>query len=236
MTGVSGSGKSSLIIETMTKSIMKSLDRVKIRPGKVKKVEGLKNIDKIVYITQDPIGRTPRSNPATYTGVFNDIRELCNCKHCCIMLMDFSEKTCSVLCEAFDGINPRPMQYYVDNGFFDIAASWINTIGGSNCLIIKNENDMEFIRERNPAWYDSLMLASVESLVLFPLKNGDEILGFIWATNFKTEDALRIKETLELGWDLLTMIPVKELKRIRDAYIEKYLNPLLKAKAEKAEN
>ena len=76
VTGVSGSGKSSLIIETLTKSIMKSLDRVKIRPGKVKKVEGLKNIDKIVYITQDPIGRTPRSNPATYTGVFDDIRDL----------------------------------------------------------------------------------------------------------------------------------------------------------------
>ncbi|MBR0419398.1 MAG: excinuclease ABC subunit UvrA [Erysipelotrichaceae bacterium] len=76
VTGVSGSGKSSLVIETLTKSIMKSLDRVKIRPGKVKKIDGLKNIDKIVYITQDPIGRTPRSNPATYTGVFDDIRDL----------------------------------------------------------------------------------------------------------------------------------------------------------------
>ena len=76
VTGVSGSGKSSLIVETMTKAIMKSLDRVKVRPGKVKKIDGLKNIDKIVYITQDPIGRTPRSNPATYTGVFDDIRDL----------------------------------------------------------------------------------------------------------------------------------------------------------------
>ena len=76
VTGVSGSGKSSLVIETMTKAVMKSLDRVRIRPGKVDKVEGLKNIDKIVYITQDPIGRTPRSNPATYTGVFDDIRDL----------------------------------------------------------------------------------------------------------------------------------------------------------------
>ena len=76
VTGVSGSGKSSLVIETLTKSIMKSLDRVRIRPGKVDKVEGLKNVDKIVYITQDPIGRTPRSNPATYTGVFDDIRDL----------------------------------------------------------------------------------------------------------------------------------------------------------------
>ncbi|MBO4920053.1 MAG: excinuclease ABC subunit UvrA [Erysipelotrichaceae bacterium] len=76
VTGVSGSGKSSLVIETLTKAIMKSLDRVRIRPGKVDKVEGLKNVDKIVYITQDPIGRTPRSNPATYTGVFDDIRDL----------------------------------------------------------------------------------------------------------------------------------------------------------------
>ncbi|MBQ6478010.1 MAG: excinuclease ABC subunit UvrA [Erysipelotrichaceae bacterium] len=76
VTGVSGSGKSSLVIETLTKSIMKSLDRVRIRPGRVDKVEGLKNVDKIVYITQDPIGRTPRSNPATYTGVFDDIRDL----------------------------------------------------------------------------------------------------------------------------------------------------------------
>ncbi|MBP5279054.1 MAG: excinuclease ABC subunit UvrA, partial [Erysipelotrichaceae bacterium] len=76
VTGVSGSGKSSLVIETMTKAIMKSLDRVRIKPGKVKEIKGLNNIDKIVYITQDPIGRTPRSNPATYTGVFDDIRDL----------------------------------------------------------------------------------------------------------------------------------------------------------------
>lgn len=76
VTGVSGSGKSSLVIETLSKSIMKSLERIRIKPGEVDKVEGLKNIDKIVYITQDPIGRTPRSNPATYTGVFDDIRDL----------------------------------------------------------------------------------------------------------------------------------------------------------------
>ena len=76
VTGVSGSGKSSLVIETLTKSIQKSLNRVRIKAGEVDKVDGLKNIDKIVYITQDPIGRTPRSNPATYTGVFDDIRDL----------------------------------------------------------------------------------------------------------------------------------------------------------------
>jgi len=76
VTGVSGSGKSSLVIETLTKSVMKSLNRVRVKSGQVDKVKGLENVDKIVYITQDPIGRTPRSNPATYTGVFDDIRDL----------------------------------------------------------------------------------------------------------------------------------------------------------------
>ena len=76
VTGVSGSGKSSLVNEILTNGIMKNLNRVRINVGKHRKIEGLDNIDKIVSIYQDPIGRTPRSNPATYTGVFDDIREL----------------------------------------------------------------------------------------------------------------------------------------------------------------
>ncbi|MBR3228044.1 MAG: excinuclease ABC subunit UvrA [Erysipelotrichaceae bacterium] len=76
VTGVSGSGKSTLVNEILTKGIMKNLNRVRIKPGAHKKITGLENIDKIVAIYQDPIGRTPRSNPATYTGVFDDIRDL----------------------------------------------------------------------------------------------------------------------------------------------------------------
>ncbi|MDO5440366.1 MAG: excinuclease ABC subunit UvrA [Erysipelotrichaceae bacterium] len=76
VTGVSGSGKSTLVNEILTKAIQKNLGYVRIKPGEVKKVNGLNNIDKIVYIDQDPIGRTPRSNPATYTSVFDDIRDL----------------------------------------------------------------------------------------------------------------------------------------------------------------
>ena len=76
VSGVSGSGKSTLVNDIITKAIMKSLNRVRITPGAHERIEGLKNIDKIVNISQDPIGRTPRSNPATYTGVFDDIREL----------------------------------------------------------------------------------------------------------------------------------------------------------------
>ena len=76
VTGVSGSGKSSLVNEVLSKSILKELRRTRIKPGKVKAIKGLDNIDKIVNIDQNPIGRTPRSNPATYTGVFDDIRDL----------------------------------------------------------------------------------------------------------------------------------------------------------------
>ena len=76
VTGVSGSGKSSLVNEVLSKGIMHALGRTRIKPGKHKKIKGIDQIDKLIDISQDPIGRTPRSNPATYTGVFDDIREL----------------------------------------------------------------------------------------------------------------------------------------------------------------
>ena len=76
VTGVSGSGKSSLINEILVKAASNTLYKSKVKPGKHKKILGLENIDKLVDISQSPIGRTPRSNPATYTGVFDDIREL----------------------------------------------------------------------------------------------------------------------------------------------------------------
>ncbi|MGL5978498.1 MAG: excinuclease ABC subunit UvrA [Erysipelotrichaceae bacterium] len=76
VTGVSGSGKSSLVNEILTKGIQHELGRLKVKPGAHDAIEGMEHIDKIIEISQDPIGRTPRSNPATYTGVFDDIRDL----------------------------------------------------------------------------------------------------------------------------------------------------------------
>ena len=76
VTGVSGSGKSSLVNEIIYKNLAGKLNRARIRPGEFKSMEGIENLDKVIDIDQSPIGRTPRSNPATYTGVFNDIREL----------------------------------------------------------------------------------------------------------------------------------------------------------------
>ena len=76
VTGVSGSGKSSLVNEVLNKTLLNKLNHARTRPGKCRCVEGMQHLDKVIDIDQSPIGRTPRSNPATYTGLFNDIRDL----------------------------------------------------------------------------------------------------------------------------------------------------------------
>lgn len=76
VTGVSGSGKSTLVNEILYKTLARDLNKARVRPGEHKEIRGLEHIDKVIDIDQSPIGRTPRSNPATYTGVFDDIRDL----------------------------------------------------------------------------------------------------------------------------------------------------------------
>ncbi len=76
VTGVSGSGKSTLVNEILHKALARDLNRAKAKPGAYRKIEGLEQLDKVIDIDQSPIGRTPRSNPATYTGVFDDIRDV----------------------------------------------------------------------------------------------------------------------------------------------------------------
>ena len=76
VTGVSGSGKSSLVNEVLNKTLMGRLNHARTRPGACRSIQGMENLDKVIDIDQSPIGRTPRSNPATYTGLFNDIRDL----------------------------------------------------------------------------------------------------------------------------------------------------------------
>ncbi len=76
ITGVSGSGKSTLINDILYKGVASKVNRLKQRAGKHKEIKGIESIDKVINIDQSPIGRTPRSNPATYTGVFDFIRDI----------------------------------------------------------------------------------------------------------------------------------------------------------------
>lgn len=131
--------------------------------------------------------------------VIADIRRICKAKYCCIMQMDFTNRTCELLGESMED---RAMfssnDNWMDEDFFDMAETWADIIGGSNCLILKNRQDMEFLKEKNPAWYESMTTSGVHSMVLMPLKFRGELNGYIWVTNFDTEDVVRIKETLEL--------------------------------------
>ena len=143
--------------------------------------------------------RGTRDFNATMKDVVRDIRELCGGEHISILLMDHEQQTCSILCEDFDEkTHLRSSDESGDEGFYEIAASWEDTIAGSNCLIVKNDHDMEVVRERNPRWYQSLSKVGIWSVALFPLRSEDLLLGYMWISNFDPEQATRIKETLEL--------------------------------------
>lgn len=131
--------------------------------------------------------------------VVRDVCNLCGAESCCLLLTDFKKRACSVLGSASkEGASVRTIEEVFSNDFIDYAESWIETLKGSNCLIIQNKADLEIIKRRNPEWYASLIGAKVESLVLLPLVHNNEFIGFIWVTNFDTSKVLRIKQTMEL--------------------------------------
>lgn len=128
-----------------------------------------------------------------------DIRKLCEAEYCCILLVDEEKKTCEILGEdLLENTIPRPEENYLETDFYPIASTWKDTISGSNCLIAKDEKDMEVVAQRNPVWCESLRQAGVHTIALFPLRSRNERLGYMWAANFKADKANRIKEILEL--------------------------------------
>ena len=134
---------------------------------------------------------------STMADIIHDIRHICKADGCTIILADTEKKTYDILASSFDK-SSRIKQITQFNDFGDITASWLGMFGSQDCLIIKDERDLELIREINLPWYKTLIEAGVSSLVLFPLKYDHDVLGFIWATNFDTTNTMRIKETLEL--------------------------------------
>ena len=144
--------------------------------------------------------RSTKNFLKTMDEVMADIRNICKANYCCIMLTDFKARKCSLLSEnAAPEIGRHTLADFLNDEFIDYAKSWLDIINGSTCLLIKNEQDKEDIKARHPAWYKSLRSANIERLALFPLKYNDDIIGFIWATNFALEETDHIKETLELS-------------------------------------
>lgn len=144
--------------------------------------------------------RSTKNLQKTMDEVIEDIRKICDASYCCVMLTDFNDNTWSVFSDALkpdSGI--RSIRELKSENFVDYARSWIKTLNGSNCLMIKNKDDLEVIHQENPAWYNSLVAANVRSLVLLPLEYNGLTLGFFWATNFNTSNTIYIRETLELS-------------------------------------
>lgn len=132
-------------------------------------------------------------------SVIKDIRGICNANRCCITLTDFEAEDCSVLCEDHaPGVPDLDIEQFSGDNFYPVAKTWPATIAGSSCVIAKDIHEIRKIRDRNPVWFDSLTSKGVKSVILFPLKTICETVGFIWATNFEVEDAVTIKEALEL--------------------------------------
>ncbi len=132
------------------------------------------------------------------SDVIHDIRNMFDAEHCCILLMDSFERKCTVLCEALaENTVLTSMDNYNVDGFYEIADSWKGLIAGSNCLVVKDEHDMEVVKERNPIWYESFTAAYGKNIILFPLKFREKLLGYIWAMNYDAAKATSIKETFE---------------------------------------
>ena len=133
-----------------------------------------------------------------FQEVIEDIGTICGSDHCCILLTDDEKHGCTTFAESLrEGSGLYPMSRYIQ-GFYEIAQTWPDTLAGSTCIIIKDEHDMEKLQEQNPVWKASLDQAGVKTVVLYPLRHGGELLGYMWALNFNVENVLKIKETLEL--------------------------------------
>lgn len=130
--------------------------------------------------------------------VIADIRDVCGADECCVLYLDEDAKKCTCLAEARKPDAPYSVSNFLDDEFYFMAKKWEAALQGSTCIIIKDEQDMEKVRQTDPEWYQGLQQGEINSLVLFPLKQSGNVIGYIWALNFNTEDTVKIKETLEL--------------------------------------
>lgn len=156
-------------------------------------------------------------------AVISEIRLICKAEGCTVLLLNNDEEEFSILATNFVP-NSKIKRVTEFDGYYNVANSWINMIGDEgDCIIIRNDEEMDHISKINHPWYVTLVEAGVKSVVLFPLRQGNELLGFIWAVNFDTENTRRIKETLQLTTFFISshIARYKVMKRLeRMSYID----------------
>lgn len=131
-------------------------------------------------------------------NVIFEIRRICKAAGCTVLLLHNESKDYSILATDYEE-NSNIKQVTKFSNFYEIAASWEKMLDSEGeCAIIKDEKDFEYYSKINHPWYLTLVEAGVKSVVLFPLRQGRELLGYIWVTNFDINDTLHIREVLEL--------------------------------------
>ena len=133
-------------------------------------------------------------------NVTREIRKICNAVFACILMVDEEHQIFTVLGEDGDPVGKHQSMYdYLDEPFKKIVLSWDELIASNgNCVIINNEKGMQYIKEKNPEWYISLIENDIHSLILFRIKTGDKKIGYMWVSNFQADDTPQIKEALEI--------------------------------------
>jgi diguanylate cyclase (GGDEF)-like protein len=144
------------------------------------------------------------ANKENYVQVFDEvietIRQECDAEHSGIILYNPDANEYTKFCEASRPDSSLPSaDFYETPDFQNLAAGFDETIHGSSCVIIKDENDMKWLGSVNPDLFAFLGKYSVKSVLIFPLKHKDKKLGYLWSLNFNTEEVVRIKEVLELS-------------------------------------
>ena len=166
------------------------------------------------------LANTADFNSAVY-NVTKEIRKICNALFCCILLVDEMKEELTVLAEDREQNSYRKaMKDYMDDSFYNVVKTWDDVIDSNgNCIIIKDEKGMEYLKEKNPVWHKSLTESGVSSLVLFKIKSGNNRLGYMWVSDFKSDDTPKIKEALEittfvLGAQISNQLLLKQLTEL----------------------
>ena len=153
-------------------------------------------------------------------NVTKEIRKLCFASFCCILLLDEEKEELKILASDRD-LNSKSKHLidYNDDSFYDLVVSWDDTISDSNCIIINDSKGMDYLKDKNYKWYESLSKNNINSLVLFRLKSNNNQIGYMWVSDFKVDNTPLIKEMLEittfiLGSEIANHLLVDKLTKL----------------------